>query len=169
MITWGGRPPEPRASGWQRAALALSVLLAAVAAGVPDRFVAREPSIIGPETPGTIQGLFEIHLAAIERGDRIAFENTLDPRSPPFVACMRRLFELGRARADALAPARVAGLEHLAGTNLVRVRLHQRDGVRVHYERRFLICPVTSFAWIDLQRAVPAWYISRPDAELRAG
>lgn len=165
MITWGRRPlPPPRAAAWQRALLLLLILIGAAAAAAPDRFVARPPSIIGPDTMGTVQGLFDLHRAAIERGDRVSYEVNLDPRSREFIACMRRLFDQGRARADALAPARVLSLEHIPGTNVVRVRLQQRDGIGVHYVRRFLVGPVTAFPWIDMMRSVPAWYISFPDA-----
>ena len=169
MISWGRRQlPAPRASAWRIVALALCAVVAAVASAAPGRFVARPASPIGPDTPGTIQGLFDIHRAAVERGDRVSYENTLDPRSREFIACMRRLFDQGRERADALAPARVLGLEHVEGTNVVRVRLQQRDGVGTHYVRRFLIGPVTAFPWIDMMRSVPAWYVSFPDAS-RAG
>lgn len=165
MITWGRRPlPPPRAAAWQRALLLLLILIGAAAAAAPDRFVARPPSIIDPDTMGTVQGLFDLHRAAIERGDRVSYEVNLDPRSREFIACMRRLFDQGRARADALAPARVLSLEHIPGTNVVRVRLQQRDGIGVHYVRRFLVGPVTAFPWIDMMRSVPAWYISFPDA-----
>lgn len=139
-------------------------MLGGTAGAAPDRFTSRAPSPIGPETPATVQGLFDLHRAAIERGDHVSYDLTLDPRSKDFIACKRRQFEEGRARADALAPARVIGLEHVEGTNLVRVRLQQRDGVGVHYVRRFLVGPVTAFPWIDMMRSVPAWYISFPDA-----
>jgi hypothetical protein len=168
-IAWGRRPvPDVRASAGRRALLVLAILVVALVSAIVDPFAARTPSIVGADTPGTIQGLFDLHRAAIERGDRVSYENTLDPRSREFTACMRRLFEQGRARADALAPGRVLGLEHVAGTNLVRVRLEQRDGVGIHYVRRFLIGPVTAFPWLDLLRSVPAWYISYPDASRAA-
>lgn len=168
-MTWGRRPlPPPRAAGWQRALLLLLVVTGGAVGAAPDRFIERTPSPIGPETPATIQGLFDLHRGAIERGDHVSYELTLDPRSRDFIACMRRQFERGRARADALAPGRVLGLEHVEGTNLVRVRLRQRDGVGVHYVRRFLVGPVTAFPWLDIMRSVPAWYISYPDAS-RAG
>jgi len=165
VITWGRRTlPPPRAAGWQRALLLLLIVIGGAAAAAPDRFVSRAPSPIGPDAPATIQGLFDLHRSAVERGDHVSYELTLDPRSKEFVACMRRLFDQGRARADALAPGRVLGLEHVAGTNLVRVRLQQRDGVGVHYVRRFLVGPVTAFPWLDIMRSVPAWYVSFPDA-----
>lgn len=175
-ITWGRRPVlEPRASLAQRIALVLCVVIAAASASPAESSVLRPPELIGPETQATIQGLFDLHRAAIERRDRVSYELTLDPRSKDFVACMGRLFDLGRARADALAPGQVVGLEPVAGTNLVRVRLQQRDGIGIHYVRRFLIGPVTAFPWLDIKRSVPAWYISRPDpgdpgsSSLRAG
>lgn len=164
MITWGRWPAsEPRPSAAQRALLALCVALAAIAAAVQDPFVARPASPIGPDTHGTIQGLFDLHRGAIDRRDRRSYELTLDPRSPAFVACMQRLFDLGRERADALAPGRVLGLDHIKGTNLVRVRLQQRDGIAIHYARRFLIGPVTAFPALDVMRSVPAWYLSYTD------
>ncbi len=163
-LTWGRRdPPEPGPSTGRRILLLLCAAAAAIVAGAQDPFVARQPSPIGPDTHGTIQGLFDLHRGAIERRDRRSYELTLDPRSPAFVACMHGLFDLGRERADALAPGRVVGLEHIRGTNLVRVRLQQRDGIAVHYARRFLIGPVTAFPALDLMRSVPAWYLSYPD------
>ena len=141
----------------------LCVLAVTIVAGAKDTFVAREASPIGPDTSGTIQGLFDLHRAALERRDRVSYELTLDPRSPKFVACMLGLFDLGNERAEALAPGRVVALEHVPGTNLVRARLQQRDGIAVHYVRRFLIGPVTAFPALDLMRSVPAWYVSYPD------
>ncbi len=163
-LSWGRRHlPDPRAGSGRRVLLILAALAVALISGVADPFVARKPPLIGPDTPATIQGLFDLHRAALERGDRVSYENTLDPRSPSFIACMRRHLDAGRARADALAPGRVVGLEHIEGTNLVRVRLQQRDGVGIHYVRRFLIGPVSAFPWLDVMRSVPAWYVSYPD------
>jgi hypothetical protein len=45
------------------------------------------------------------------------------------------------------------------------VRLEQRDGVGIHYVRRFLVGPVTAFPWLDLMRSRPAWYLSYPDPD----
>lgn len=163
-MTWGRRPlPELRASLGQRVALILCALVIALVSGTADPFVRPLPSLLGPEAARTIQGLFELHRAAAERGDRVSYELTLDPRSRAFVACMQRHLDARGARAEALAPARVAGLDEVPGTNLVRVRLEQRDGIGIHYVRRFLVGPVTAFPWIDLMRSVPAWYVSYPD------
>jgi hypothetical protein len=168
-LTWGRRSfPDPRHALRHRVALFVFAVVAAIASGAPDRSIARPPALDLAEARGPIQGLFDLHRGALERGDRVSYELTLDPRSQPFVECMRREFDLGRARAEALAPGRVVGLEHIAGTNLVRVRLEQRDGIGIHYVRRFLIGPVTAFPWLDLMRSVPAWYISYQDP-LRAG
>jgi hypothetical protein len=169
-LTWGHRrwpAPRPRTGRW--IVLVLCVLAVAIVGGARDTLVARQESPIGPDTQGTIQGLFDLHRAAIERRDRVSYELTLDPRSRKFAACMIGLFDLGRERADVLAPGRVVGLEHVPGTNLVRVRLQQRDGIAVHYVRRFLIGPVTAFPALDLMRSVPAWYLSYPDPGDLAG
>ncbi len=164
-LTWGRRSfPDPRRLR-PRVLLLICAAVATIASGVPDRSVVQPPSLDLADARGPIQGLFDLHRGAIERGDRVSYELTLDPRSPAFVACMRRQFDLGRARADALAPGRVVGLEHVAGTNVIRVRLEQRDGIGTHYVRRFLIGPVTAFPWLDLMRSVPAWYISYPDPD----
>ncbi|MBI2983754.1 MAG: hypothetical protein HYY42_06220 [Chloroflexi bacterium] len=169
-LTWGRRHwPGPRRSTGRWIVLVLGVLAVAIVAAAKDTFVAQETSPIGPDTHGTIQGLFDLHRAAIERRDRVSYELTLDPRSPKFVACMLGLFDLGRERAEALAPGRVVGLEHVPNTNLVRVRLQQRDGIAVHYVRRFLIGPVTAFPALDRMRSVPAWYVSYPDPGDLAG
>jgi hypothetical protein len=163
-LTWGRRSfPDPRRGLRGRLILLIAAAAATIASGAPDRYVERLGSLDLAEARGPIQGLFDLHRGALERGDRVSYELTLDPRSRAFVDCMRRHFELGRARAEALAPGRVVGLEHIAGTNVVRVRLEQRDGIGIHYVRRFLIGPVTAFPWLDLMRSVPAWYISYPD------
>lgn len=169
-LTWGHRRwPAPRPSAGRWIVVVVAVLAVAIVAGGRDTFVARQESPIGPDTLGTIQGLFDLHRAAIDRGDRVSYELALDPRSRKFVACMIGLFELGRERADALAPGRVLGLEHIPGTNLVRARVQQRDGIAVHYVRRFLIGPVTAFPALDRMRSVPAWYLSYPDPTDLAG
>ncbi len=163
-LTWGHRElPERRASMRSRVILFICAVAVALVAGIADPFVRPPPSLIGPGAARAIQGLFDLHRAAVERGDRVSYELTLDPRSRAFVACIDRHLDSPRARAEALAPARLVGLEHITGTNLVRVRLEQRDGIGIHYVRRFLIGPVSAFPWLDLMRSVPAWYVSYPE------
>lgn len=160
-LTWGRRyAHRPRVSTGRRILLLLCAAAIGVVAATQDSLVARPQALIESETRGTIQGLFDLHIAAIERRDRVSYELTLDPRTRAFVACMNALFDSGPERAAALAPGRIVSLEHLPGTNVLRVRLQQHDGIAVHYARRFLIGPVTAFPWIDLMRSVPAWYLS---------
>jgi len=57
----------------RRIVLLICTLLAATIAGIADPFVRPPPSLIGGDAPRTIQGLFDLHRAAVERGDRVSY------------------------------------------------------------------------------------------------
>ena len=73
-LTWGHRElPERRASMRSRVILFICAVAVALVAGIADPFVRPPPSLIGGDAPRTIQGLFDLHRAAVERGDRVSY------------------------------------------------------------------------------------------------
>jgi hypothetical protein len=160
VISWGRRRLTlhgPTLTG------TLALVLASVAAvcasgGLAPTVERPKEDIVAGDARRAIQDTLDQHVDAVARGDAFVWERTLDRRDAGFVRCMRELFELRDAHAQALRPNRVVDLKQV-GPALARVQVQERDGIATLYMRRLTIRSLV-VPLFDIWRTFHVWYVT---------